>query len=194
MSTSKAVPPPYHHGDLRQSLIEVAGNIVASKGPAAVSLREVARIAGVSHNAPYRHFTSRDDLLAAVAAAGFRDLERQLKSAAARVDASQKLNNLGRAYLRFALANRGLYTLMFGGELDKAPYEDLRTASKSAAAQLEAGIASRGGPPAGATAAWAFVHGLAHLIIDKQIVLKDSDIANVFAAASQIFGGPKGDA
>lgn len=191
MSTSKAANPPYHHGDLRQSLIEVAGNIVASKGPAAVSLREVARIAGVSHNAPYRHFASREDLLAAVAAAGFRDLERQLKSAAARADAANKLHGLGRAYLRFALSNRGLYSLMFGGELDKSPYEDLQAASKSAAAQLEAGIAGRGGPPAGATAAWAFVHGLAHLIIDKQIALKESDIAAVFAAAGQIFANSK---
>lgn len=158
-----------------------------------MSLREVARIAGVSHNAPYRHFTSREDLLAAVAAAGFRDLERQLKSAAARADAAQKLNSLGRAYLRFALGNRGLYTLMFGGELDKSSFEDLRDASKGAFVQLEGGIAGRGGPLAGATAAWAFVHGLAHLIIDKQIALKESDIATVFAAAGQIFGIQKGD-
>jgi AcrR family transcriptional regulator len=191
MSPSKApARDDYHHGDLRRELIEIAREIVASKGPAGVSIREVARLAGVSHNAPYRHFESREHLLSAVAAVGFRELEQQLKSAASKVPPEQRLNALGRAYLRFALSNRGLYLLMFGSDLDKTGDDELGEASRAAFAQLDASIAARGGiePSAGATAAWAFVHGLAHLIIDKQIELKESCIPSIFVAAADVFG------
>jgi AcrR family transcriptional regulator len=191
MSSSK-VPArdDYHHGDLRRHLIAIAREIVASKGPAGVSLREAARIAGVSHNAPYRHFESREHLLSAVAAEGFRELEGELKSAASKVTQDQRLNAIGRAYLRFALNNRGLYLLMFGSELDKTGNDELAEASRAAFAQLDASIAARGGsePSAGATAAWAFVHGLAHLIIDEQIDLKEKDIPSIFAAAADVLG------
>jgi hypothetical protein len=100
------------------------------------------------------------------------------------------LNAAGHAYLRFALRNRGLYLLMFGSDLDKTGDDELAEASRAAFAQLDGSIAARGGiePSAGATAAWAFVHGLAHLIIDEQIELKESDIPAVFAAAADVFG------
>ena len=190
MSTSKTVQrDAYHHGDLRRGLIAVASQIVASKGPAAVSLREVARLAGVSHNAPYRHFESRDELLFAVAAQGFRELGRQLKAAAEGEPSFEQLRAHGRAYLRFALANRGLYLLMFGADIDKAKSQELEEASRTAFAELEAGIAARGlfDPVASATAAWAFVHGLAHLIIDRQVELTKSEIDSVFAATADVF-------
>src|SRR6266404_3557169 len=67
-------PKPYHHGHLREVLLQAAIQLIAEVGPAAFTLREVARRAGVSHNAPYRHFPDREDLLAAVAAQGFREL------------------------------------------------------------------------------------------------------------------------
>jgi AcrR family transcriptional regulator len=191
MSSSKLpARDDYHHGDLRRHLIAIAREIVASKGPGGVSLREVARLAGVSHNAPYRHFESREDLLSAVAAQGFRELERELKSATSMVQPDKKLNAAGRAYLRFALTNRGLYLLMFGSELDKKGSDELGEASRAAFAQLDASIAAKGGieSSAGATAAWAFVHGLAHLIIDKQIALKEKDIPSIFAAAADVLG------
>src|SRR5271154_7271500 len=67
----KAGGASYHHGDLRRALVDAAAQLVSCCGPTAVSLREVARIVGVSHNAPYRHFPTREALLAAVAAYGF---------------------------------------------------------------------------------------------------------------------------
>ena len=190
MSTSKSkAREAYHHGDLRHDLIAVASKIVSSKGPAAVSLREVARIAGVSHNAPYRHFASLDELLSAVAAEGFRELGRQLRKAAARETGHGLLTAHGRAYLDFALANRGLYLLMFSGELDQAKSPELEEASRTAFAELEAGISARGvkNPSGAATAAWAFVHGLAHLIIDGQIDEDPKQIAAVFASTPDVF-------
>ena len=74
---------PYHHGHLREALLEAAVRLIAEVGPTAFTLREVARRAGVSHNAPYRHFRNREDLIAAVAAQGFRELTRAMTDAAA---------------------------------------------------------------------------------------------------------------
>ena len=99
---------------------------------------------------------------------------------------------LGRAYLGFALAHRGLYLLMFSGELDKAKSPELEEASRTAFAQLEAGISARGvkNLSGSATAAWAFVHGLAHLIIDRQIDEDPKQIAGIFASAPDVFTPP----
>src|SRR5258707_12700070 len=75
-------PKPYHHGNLREALLEAAIRLIAEVGPTAFTLREVARRACVSHNAPYRHFRDRDDLMAAVAAQGFRELTEAMMEAA----------------------------------------------------------------------------------------------------------------
>src|SRR5579885_21125 len=72
----------YHHGNLREALIEASLDLIAESGPKALTLREAARRAGVSHNAPYRHFQDKDDLLAAVAAQGFRELNQAMLDAA----------------------------------------------------------------------------------------------------------------
>jgi len=69
---------PYHHGNLRVALLDAAIHLIAEVGPAGFNLREVARRAGVSHNAPYRHFRNRDDLMAAVAEQGFRELTQAM--------------------------------------------------------------------------------------------------------------------
>src|SRR6266702_3244482 len=73
---------PYHHGNLREALLLAAIRLIGEVGPTAFTLREVARRAGVSHNAPYRHFRDRDDLMAAVAAQGFRELTQAMVEAA----------------------------------------------------------------------------------------------------------------
>src|SRR5260370_18632371 len=72
---------PYHHGNLREVLLESAIRLIGEVGPAGFTLRELARRAGVSHNAPYRHFRDRDDLMAAVATQGFRELTRAMRPA-----------------------------------------------------------------------------------------------------------------
>ena len=185
MSTSKrhVAEVPYHHGDLRRALVDATAKIVAREGAAAVTLREVARLAGVSHNAPYRHFESLAALLAAVATEGFEAFRAALLTAAEIAKPGQRKKALGQAYLRFALDNPRLYLLMFGPDLDKSAYPELKAAANAAFAVLRgetAKSAGRGSGYAEAIGAWAFVHGLAHLIIDKQIKPSDPAIAALF--------------
>src|SRR5688500_9033811 len=97
----------YHHGDLRQAVLGTAGEMMEKEGLAALSMREVARRAGVSHNAPYRHFPDRDSLLRALAAEGFERLGDALQSRPRR--------EMGEAYVDFALAHPERFRLMFGG-------------------------------------------------------------------------------
>lgn len=183
MSTSRRAveKPGYHHGDLRRTLLDAAAKIVAKEGAPAVTLREVARLAGVSHNAPYRHFDSLSALLAAVATEGFEEFGARLAEAAeAEPDAKRRRNAIGRAYLRFALDHPKLYLLMFGAELEKAQHPELRAASEKSFSVLTATVAKAGrAGHADATRAWAFVHGLAHLVLDKQIKPNDPAIADL---------------
>jgi AcrR family transcriptional regulator len=121
---------PYHHGNLREALLKAAIRLIAEVGPAAFTLREVARRAGVSHNAPYRHFRDKDDLLAAVAAQGFRELTQAMLDAAARQsDTLQRLKHSGLAYVTFALRRPEHFTVMFDAPISKPKYVDFRTGS-----------------------------------------------------------------
>src|SRR3989454_10072010 len=99
----------YHHRDLRTALLREAGKRLEKKGIAALSLRELARRAGVSHNAPYRHFPDRDSLLAALAAEGFEMLGDALEKRPRR--------EMGEAYVEFAFAHPERFRLLFGGRL-----------------------------------------------------------------------------
>ena len=108
----------YHHGDLANALISAALAAVEQGGPEAVSLREIAQSLGVSRAAPYRHFADRDQLLAAVAARGFEDLNTAYKTAMAKPgDGKQRLDTVNRAYFEFATARPGLHRLMFESDL-----------------------------------------------------------------------------
>src|SRR5919206_2322086 len=97
----------YHHGNLRPALLRTAAKTLEKEGLGALSLRELARRAGVSHNAPYRHFPDRDSLLAALAAEGFEMLGDALEKRPRR--------EMGEAYVEFALAHPQRFRLMFGG-------------------------------------------------------------------------------
>src|SRR4051812_17717177 len=100
---SSAAPPPYHHGDLRRALIEMALTMLTEEGAWNFTLREVARRAGVSHAAPYNHFADKSALLAELAALGFETLRAQMETAAQRHPRSsrQALIAIGEAYVRF---------------------------------------------------------------------------------------------
>src|SRR6478672_7153397 len=97
----------YHHGNLRPALLRAATKTLEKEGVGALSLRDLARRAGVSHNAPYRHFPDRESLLAALAADGFEKLGQAMRG--------QGGKEMGEAYVRFALEHPQLFRLMFGG-------------------------------------------------------------------------------
>lgn len=156
MSTS---PRPYHHGDLRTRLLEVAEEVLEHDGVGALSLRDVARRADVSHNAPYRHFASKDELLAALAASGFERL------AASRATATSLVDN-GLAYVRFALEHPALFRLMFSGAAhDGSGASD----SLTSAGAMMRGAFGDDTPGDATLGSWSFVHGLAALLLDGQI-------------------------
>ena len=116
--TGSSDPRPYHHGDLRRALIEAALALVTEEQDWAFSLREVARRAGVSHNAPYNHFPEKRDLLGAVAAAGFESLRERMRAAVAGVASpAEALLASGKAYVNAGVENPALYRLMFGPAL-----------------------------------------------------------------------------
>src|SRR5436190_10261366 len=112
----------YHHGDLPAALLRAAGQTLEKKGIGALSLREAARRAGVSHAAPYRHFPDREALLAALAAEGYAMLGSAQREAAA----VHGLRGMGEAYVHFALAHPQRFRLMFGGQLQIARHPALR--------------------------------------------------------------------
>ena len=131
----------------------------------AVGLRETARRVGVSATAAYRHFTSKEDLLASVAAEGFRELGAAMEGA---TRGPNLLSRAGLAYVEFALENRGLFRLMFGPVLaERAKYPALQAATDGVEALLLRGVAELDQRPLGdnlaAMAAWGLVHGLSRI-------------------------------
>jgi AcrR family transcriptional regulator len=166
MSTSKR--DGYHHGDLRAALLRAAADMLREGGPAAITLREAARRAGVSPTAPYRHFAEKEALLAALATDGFRDLGKAL--AAATSEKSAGLNRAGEAYVRFALANPARFRLMFGHGVSSMPeHPELMAAALQTFEALTGMVARNGGDKLAAIKAWSQVHGLADLLIERMI-------------------------
>lgn len=154
----------YHHGHLRAACVEAGVRLVEDEGPDAVTIRGVARIAGVSHTAPLHHFRDRHELLDAVADRGFDLLvERLDASLAPDATPTEALRAYGRAYVDHAVAHRGLFTLMFRptGEIQgEASYR--RLIDLCAAAQA-AGELPGDDPFRLALLLWSSVHGLAAL-------------------------------
>lgn len=134
-----------------------------------MKLREVARRAGVSHNAPYRHFPEREALLAALAAEGFGMLAGAQQAAAS----VGGLRGMGEAYVHFALAHPQRFRLMFGAQVPIARHPQLReVATKTFAGlsgALSAGVPEAKGARDASIAAWALVHGLAQLLLGDRI-------------------------
>ncbi len=192
MSTRETDPnKPFHHGDLRQALIKATAELIERDGPASVSLREAARIAGVSHNAPYRHFPTREALLAAVAAHGFRQLRSAFEEAATTPE--NRMLALGQEYMRFALAHPGLFRLMFGSGLDRKLHPELEQAAQDAFEVLQRATVDRGSPSPreAALGAWALVHGLSHLIVDNQLaqdLQADATSGRLLERIAEVYG------
>lgn len=179
----------YHHGDLRQGLIDAATDLLGSKGAAELSLREVARKAGVSHAAPAHHFGDKLGLLTAVAADGFRLLADALRSArqAHPGDAREAFVDGGEAYVSFAQRHPGHFAVMFRGDLHRIDDEDLALAAGNAyneLVQMCTAVTGEEGSTKAAWIAWAFVHGVATLGIEGQwaLVAGSTDARSIYRA------------
>ncbi|GLQ12261.1 TetR family transcriptional regulator [Devosia yakushimensis] len=170
MSTS--INAPYHHGNLRQALLEAALIILEREGEAGLGLRDLARAVGVSAAAPYRHFDSRAALLEALAVTGFQRFTAAMEAIPA-TNPPDLMAAMGKTYVLFALDNANLFRLMFSPQLSKDGRPGLRIAADMAFDTLRhvSGGDTRTGRIA-ALAAWARVHGLAVLLLDGQIALR----------------------
>ena len=171
---------PYHHGDLKNTLMDVALAHIARSGVSSLSLREVAREAGVSHSAAYRHFANKEDLLVAIAEQGFRWLGETLGTAA-RAQAGNPAGAFqaaGVAYVEFAVSHPEHLQIMFGGSIaDANDYPSLIAATDEtygALSQMVAQASKSGQLRSGndkmiALTCWATVHGLSQLIAGGQV-------------------------
>jgi AcrR family transcriptional regulator len=170
---------PYHHGDLRRTILTAALDVISSDGPAALSLRDLARRAGVSHAAPAHHFKDRTGLLTAVATEGYDLLATAL-------DEEQDLRERGVRYVRFALEHPAHFQVMFQPALLRPDDPDLDAARLRAAEALRTGVAAlpaperqrgrergreRGGddPGLAGIAAWSLAHGFATLMLSHNL-------------------------
>lgn len=172
-------PARYHHGDLRAALVQAGQELLRKGGLEALSLRAVARRAGVSQTAPYSHFQDKSMLVAAVAAEGFRHFKACLEKAAAKgADPEQAMQALAQSYINFACEEPALFQLMFGSwaPLKGARFPELEEAGAASFAVLRGAVARRLGADDAdpramevALAALSMVHGLAHLLLDGKI-------------------------
>lgn len=182
MSTKKT---DYHHGDLHGALLDAARETLEQKGANALSLRELARRTGVSHAAPYRHFANREELLVALAAEGFNELARRMRAEGGK---EQALLAMGQAYVDFAVTNPSLYKLMFGPELDRKKPELLAEAAGGAFELLQGRTATGSNDRSGTIAAWALVHGLSQILIDRLLADDLMEPAQLPALVESVLG------
>ena len=174
MSWKKRAERAYHHGNLREALIQAARDLIKEKGPGGFTFADAARSAGVSPAAPYRHFRDREALLADVAREGFQRFEAMLATGwnGGKPDAMTAFNNVGKAYLAFARAEPAYYAAMFESGLPPDLSPDLRAASGRAFGVLRAAadvlvtlLPAAKRPPALMMSLhiWSMSHGIASL-------------------------------
>jgi AcrR family transcriptional regulator len=170
----------YHHGDLKNALIEAGAEILSREGVTGLSMRRVAQRAGVSAAAPYAHFVDKQALIAAIATDGYRRLYDTLVTAiaAAGDDALRKLRDGAAAYLEFALAHPSLFKVTMSNVVEKQKeYPAFVAVSQQAFALVldvaescqAAGLLRPGPPVLAAVSVWSAIHGLVVLILEDQI-------------------------
>ena len=169
MSEDAAKAKSYHHGDLRNALLEAARALLEEGPLAELSLRAVARRAGVSHAAPYRHFPNHEALLVELATEGFVELRGEIVGAASAKGAeSDRIAKIGAAYMRFVARRPALARLMFGPQLpNRERFPELGAAADSVGGEIGTALHD----PALGLAVWAAVHGLAMLILEDVVDL-----------------------
>ena len=189
----------YHHGDLKAALLKAAFQLVGKIGAEGFTLREVARRAGVSHNAPYRHFKSKEELIAALATESFRQLHEALrKSFGGSDDHRDRLRAASRAYLHFALENRPRFNVMFHSAFDRDAYPEYISAYSDSLALLgeliEGSKSVKMDTETAGELVWASIHGIAELGLAKRLregvrgeleVLVDAAIATLMGGMTE---------
>jgi AcrR family transcriptional regulator len=193
---SFCMPPkrPYHHGHLRKALLDAAVALIGEVGPKAFTIREVARRAGVSHNAPYRHFRDKDGLLEAVAIEGFERLTHAMKKrSAVSKTAAERLQLCGCGYVDFALRWPQHFLAMF--DLPSGKLTKDETAGENAFQTLlgliiesqKEGALPEGDPHPLALMAWSIVHGIAKLAISGNLPYTSKQVLDFTRNASEAF-------
>jgi AcrR family transcriptional regulator len=205
----------YHHGNLRAALVETGLAMARESGPEGVALREVARRVGVSHNAAYRHFADREQLLAEIGAAGMVLLTEAMEGRLAGVDpgldpvgrAQARLRAVGRAYVEFALAEPGLFRTAFTSQSHEAEVERDGPADDDGGPYallngvldelVEVGYLAAERRPQADVVCWAGVHGFAVLHLDGPLRLappdeREASITRFFDIVQRGLGGAPG--
>ena len=188
---------PYHHGNLREALLDAAERLLEQEGEGALALRRIARDAGVSHAACYHHFDGREALLRGLAARGFERFGAALRDAAAGRQGLEGFLETGVAYVGFAARRPALFRLLFGPEsAERQGHPEVAAAARAAFDGLLHGAQAAGpGDEAEvrrrALAAWALVHGLASLLVDGQLHPLGIELAQHEAVTRALLaGGP----
>ncbi len=160
---------PYHHGDLRNGLLDAARIILEEEDLSQLTLRAVARKAGVSHAAPYRHFPNHEALRIELSLEGFRELRQMVADAAKAPGAdSDRTAHIGAAYMRFVAKRPAVARLMFGGQLpNREKFPELGDAADAVGTEISNALPD----PALGLAVWSAVHGLAMLVLENVIDL-----------------------
>jgi len=196
----------YHHGDLKNALIQAGIEILSKDGVAGLSLRKVALRAKVSHSAPYAHFSDKQSLIAAISTEGFNQLYAELSAAieAQASDPEKKLFAATKAYVTFALARTDTFKIMFSGVIEKekeypafveVSQRTFRLVVDVVRECQKSGLLPAGQTELVAVSLWAQIHGIVSLALEGQIphaVIDQNDVqAIVDFAFGQIFAGKK---
>lgn len=184
----------YHHGDLRESLLEHAEQAILESGPGHLSLRDLARRAGVSHAAPAYHFGDKRGLLGAFAAEGFRLLADRLNTA---LEETGLFVDVAVAYVEFAIEHRAQVEVMFRTDLYDPAGAEVSEARALATAVLDRGLGTlpaqsrSAGLEVAKTAAWSLVHGFASLWLGGALDIKAEDVPDTVRAIGLLLFSPE---
>jgi AcrR family transcriptional regulator len=192
-------PQRYHHGDLRSTLLRASLELIREVGIRGFTLREVARRAGVSHAAPYRHFRDKAELLAAIAEDGFNSLTAAMRSAAAKTkNPVARLQNAGIAYVDFGQDRPEHFSVMFTVELSGDLYPSAKAAAQGCFAELvtlvtachDRPVPDWQQPRTWALIAWTQVHGIADLALRGQLGFRSrKELREFTRLATETFAG-----
>jgi AcrR family transcriptional regulator len=158
----------YHHGNLKATLLKAAFQVIKKTGVESLTLREIARQAGVSHNAPYRHFASKEDLIAALATDTLHQMTAAVTEVAGEKQVEVRLRSAARAYLNYALKNPARFQLTFHAAFDRESYEEYVAAYTESLALL-AGLVPAPDTELASELVWSSIHGISELGLAKRL-------------------------